>query len=188
MRVAVPSHETGMLASTVEQSTDNSSWFLVPREPSKLPIHRHSPRPLVRCQPFCKCTPLVVRQMGASDANNWKYNLANSLRTVGSVVPPLPLRISHYYYSFCLFSRRQKASCEDHCLTLVSSTQSKKLAWGVQGCWTVFDGDYDNDKMMPALYKASTHKCVHACVHVCVLALERMMYISEQLHSRKSSI
>lgn len=49
----------------------------------------HSPLPLVCCQSSCKCTSLVVRQMGESDTYNWKYNLANSLTTVGSIVPPV---------------------------------------------------------------------------------------------------
>lgn len=58
------------------------------------------------------------------------------------------------------------------------------------------DTDYDDDNKMMHARNLCVCVCVCALVFVsvsvclcfCVLALERMMYISEQVHTKKSSI
>lgn len=84
-----PSHRGGMPASTVDQSTNNSSWFHVPREHPKRPIPLSSiPGTL---SVILQMHLLGCKQMGESGTYNWKYNLAHSLMTVRSIVPLVSL-------------------------------------------------------------------------------------------------
>ena len=97
-----------------------------------------------------------------SEACNWESNSANSLMPVGSLVPLLTGRISHHYF-YPRFSRGRKAFCKDHSY-LVSSTQSNKQAWGVQGCRTASDGGDVDDQRDDACFRQNWCARVSVCV------------------------